>query len=291
MPSVAWPRETPGARLNEIVTDGKLALVIHRQRYVRGLEVSERRQRYGCAAGGAQINILQRLGRLLELRRDFHDHVVLVERTVHGGNLPLPEGVVERVINILRRNSQPAGGVAVNHQLRLQSFILLVSIYVAQFRQAAHFLQQQRTPVIEFIQVLALYRVLVLRLPVAPANRQVLLRLQEQRGSRNHRKFTPQSIDHIVGAEVARVPEVGRLALAAPIERLQHDEEPPLIGRSSLRPRTRPPCRPPDPSVRFARTVPSCRSWPGTKYPVPPEPSPAAAPYPAVGKSLWARLM
>ena len=124
----------------------KLALVIHRQRNVGGHEVSERRQRYGRAAGGAQVNILQSLGRLLELRRDFHDHVVLVERTVHGGDLPLSEGVVERIVDVLRGYTQPAGGVAIDHQLRLQSLILLVGIHVAQFRQAAHFLQQQRTP-------------------------------------------------------------------------------------------------------------------------------------------------
>ena len=85
-----------------------------------------------------------------------------------------------------------------------------------------------------------MYRVLILRLPVAPANIQILLRLQEQRGSGNHREFAPQSIDHIVGAKVARVPEVGGLALAALLEWFQHDEEPALVGR---RPSTREPDR------------------------------------------------
>ena len=110
------------------------------------------------------------------------------------------QGVIERIVDVLRSYTQTARRVAINDQLRLQSFILLVCIHVAQFGQPAHLLQQQRTPVVEFIQVLALYRVLILGRPEAPANGQILLRLQEQRGSRNRFKFTPQSIDHIVGA-------------------------------------------------------------------------------------------
>ena len=93
----------------------------------------ECRQRYRRAAAGAQVNILQRLSGLLILRRNFHDHMVLIQRPVHGRDLALSESIIERVIDVLGRNSQPAGRVTIDHQLRLQSFILLVSIYVAQF--------------------------------------------------------------------------------------------------------------------------------------------------------------
>jgi len=119
MARVASPSEIPGARLNEIVTDGNWALVIHSQRYVRGREVSERRQRYGCAARRSQVNILQGLSRLLELRRHFHDYVVLIQRAVHGGYLPLSECIIERIVDVLRSHPQAAGGIAVDHQLCL----------------------------------------------------------------------------------------------------------------------------------------------------------------------------
>ena len=62
----------------------------------------EGRQWHGRPCGRAQINILQGLGSLLKLRRNFHDHVILVQRPVHGGNLPLPKRVVESVVQRLR---------------------------------------------------------------------------------------------------------------------------------------------------------------------------------------------
>ena len=138
--------------------------MIHRQRSIRRLVVRERSQWNGRSGGRPQIDILQGLGSLLELRRNLHDHVILIERPVHRRNLPLPKGVVERVVQGLRSNSQTAGRVAIDDQLRLQSLILLVRILVAQFRQRPQLLQQPRRPVVQVIQVRALQRVLVLRI-------------------------------------------------------------------------------------------------------------------------------
>ena len=67
------------------------------------------------------------------MRRNFHDHVILVQRPVHGRDLPLSERVVESVVQGLRSNAQTAGGITIDHELGLQSFILLVRILVAQF--------------------------------------------------------------------------------------------------------------------------------------------------------------
>ena len=51
-------------------------------------------------------------GLLLELRRDFQHHVILVELREHGRHLALAERVVERVVDQLRRDAEPRSGVA-----------------------------------------------------------------------------------------------------------------------------------------------------------------------------------
>src|ERR1700734_2684604 len=209
----------------------KLALVIHRQRYVGRREVSKGRQGYGRAEGRPQVNILQRIGGLLELRRDLHDHVILVERTVNGRDLPLSEGIVKRIINVLRGDAQPAGGVAVDHQLGLQSAILLVGIHVAQFLQHAHFRQQSRRPAVELVQIFALQRVLILRIALATTDGQILSGLQIECGPRHDRQLAAKAVDHVVGGNVgAGLPEMMRRTLAPLGQRLQHDKEPALIG-------------------------------------------------------------
>jgi hypothetical protein len=75
-----------------------LPLVIHRQRRVRGLVARKGGQRHGRSGGRAQINVLQGFRSLLELRCNFHDHVILVQRPVHSGDLPLSKRVVQGVV-------------------------------------------------------------------------------------------------------------------------------------------------------------------------------------------------
>ena len=50
--------------------------------------------------GSANIDTLQRLGTAEKFGSDFHNHEVLIELAVHDGDLPLTEGVVERIIDI-----------------------------------------------------------------------------------------------------------------------------------------------------------------------------------------------
>ena len=53
---------------------------------------------------------------------------------------PLPEGVVERIVEQLRRDAEARGRVAVVRQLGLQALILLVAVDVGEDRD---FLQRQ----------------------------------------------------------------------------------------------------------------------------------------------------
>src|ERR1700730_14749188 len=81
----------------------KLSLVGNCQRRHRGLIVRECAERnFVTTASRADIDILERIGTLLELLSHFHHDMVLVNSLIHGGDLPLAKGVVQRVIDYLR---------------------------------------------------------------------------------------------------------------------------------------------------------------------------------------------
>ena len=63
--------------------------------------------------------------------------MVLVQLRKDDGNLPLPEGVVERVVDGLRKDSQPRRRVAIDGEVGPQSAVKLVGGYIAQFRRRA----------------------------------------------------------------------------------------------------------------------------------------------------------
>ena len=60
-------------------------------------------------------------GLLLKLRRDFHDHVILVQPRVNVGDLALAEGVVQRVVDLLHIDAQARGGIAIDDQRGFQA--------------------------------------------------------------------------------------------------------------------------------------------------------------------------
>ena len=60
------------------------------------------------AAGGADEDLVERLRALPVLRRHLHHHVILVARRVDHRDLALAEGVVERVVDLLRRRCRAA---------------------------------------------------------------------------------------------------------------------------------------------------------------------------------------
>src|ERR1019366_9179651 len=58
------------------------------------------------------VNALQCIRRHLILRVNLEHHVILIQRLVDGRDLALTEGVVEDVVDLRRRNSQPRRGIA-----------------------------------------------------------------------------------------------------------------------------------------------------------------------------------
>ena len=94
----------------------------------RRREAREGGKRDVLSGGRLGVEGPQNLRVLPILRRHFHDDVILVQGRVHGRNLALAEGVVERIVDILRRQAQARGGVPVDGELRRLAVILLVGV-------------------------------------------------------------------------------------------------------------------------------------------------------------------
>src|SRR5260370_41807821 len=106
--------------------------MVQRQRRVIRVEAREGAQRDLRSVGGLYVNVLQRIGILLELWIDFHNHVVLVQLRKNRGDLALAKGVVERVVNVGRKNTEAGSGVAVDRNRSEKARVQLVAGHVAQ---------------------------------------------------------------------------------------------------------------------------------------------------------------
>jgi len=72
---------------------------------------------------------------LPELGRHLHHDAVLVLRLVDHRYLPLPKGVVERVVDLANGEPEARRGGPVDDQIGLEPPLLLVEIDVGQQRQ------------------------------------------------------------------------------------------------------------------------------------------------------------
>ena len=64
-------------------------------------------------AGRTDINLIQELRILPELRRRLHHDVILIQRRIHRRYLALTESIVERVVDQLRGDVEPRSGRAI----------------------------------------------------------------------------------------------------------------------------------------------------------------------------------
>src|SRR5215469_2550452 len=88
------------------------------------------------AAAGADIDLVQYLGRLPELGRHLHHDMVLVLRLVDHRHLPLAKGVVKRVVDLADGETEARRTGPVDDQTGLGPPLLLVEIDVGQQRQS-----------------------------------------------------------------------------------------------------------------------------------------------------------
>ena len=129
---------------------------------------------------------------------DLHDHEVLIEAGVHGGDLALTEGVVEDLVDGGCGDAEARGGVAIDDEGCRKPLILLVGGGVAQLGHGAHAGEQAGSPGVEFVQVFVRERVLILRVAATASDLDILLGLEEERGAGDAGKFSAQSIHDFV---------------------------------------------------------------------------------------------
>ncbi len=160
--------------------DRELALVIDGKRAGLLGQPGDRAQRH-CAAGRrVQVDVRQCRRPFLKLGLHFQDHAILVELGKDGGNLPLAERVVQRVVDQLRREPEARCSAAIDVQHRPQALILLIAGDVTQHRNVVEPLHQPLRPDGELLGIGILQGVLILRAADPVFDRQVLHRLHEQ---------------------------------------------------------------------------------------------------------------
>ena len=79
------------------------------------------------------IDMLQDIRIVLELRQRFQDHVILIELGVHRIDLALSKGVVQRVVDGGRSDAKPRRSDAIDDQRNCKPSGLLVGGYILKF--------------------------------------------------------------------------------------------------------------------------------------------------------------
>ena len=59
----------------------------------------------------------------MKSRRHLEHHVILIQLREHGGHLALAICVVKRIVDHRRRDAEPRGRVAIEHQLYAKPFV------------------------------------------------------------------------------------------------------------------------------------------------------------------------
>jgi len=118
----------------------------NRQLRLALFHMGQARQPHLAAVGGLDVDLVQRIRPQGLARLGLQHHAVLAGLGVDGGNLPLTEGVVQRIGDGRHVDAQARGRIAVDHQVHLQALVLQVAGDVGELRQLAQGMDQLFTP-------------------------------------------------------------------------------------------------------------------------------------------------
>ena len=85
--------------------------------------------------------------------QDLQDHYVLIGRRVDDGDLALAVGAEERVLDLLRRDAERDGAIAIDIHHHLRAGDLHVAVDVHEAGQGAHFVGELRRPLVDLLEV------------------------------------------------------------------------------------------------------------------------------------------
>src|SRR5262249_41737616 len=169
------------------------------------------------AHGGAQVNVLQILQSILELRFDFQHDPILVRLREYGRDLALAKGVIQHIIDRLYTDAEAGRGIAIDDQARLQAQVLVVASDITQLRQLLQLLHKARRPEAQLFGIGIFETVLKLRTADAILDGQVLHRLHEERNALHIDQGRLQAADDVAGTVMPL------------LERLQVDLDTPAV--------------------------------------------------------------
>ena len=231
------------------------------------------------AAEDANVDVVQRGRALLKFGLDLQHHAVLIGLSEDGGNQPLAEGVVQRVVDGRGRYAEPARGIAVDLHIGLQAAVLQVAGDVGELWNLPQPIHQPGHPEAQLVGVGILDAELVLRAAHPVLDGQILHRLHVERDALHLRELLLQAADHR-----SRVDAAFR-------QRLQVDQHAPAVQRRVDAVHTDERRQARDSRIlqhharqRLLALAPSRR----TRSTAAPPKSPGSPPYPAPGRSPWA---
>ncbi|MNQ80753.1 hypothetical protein D3C85_957460 [compost metagenome] len=197
----------------------ELADVGDRQLRLTLLDMRQAGQAHLPAIGGLDVNLVQRIRADLLAGLRLQHHAVLTGLGVDRGNLPLTEGVVQRIGDVRHRHPDPRRRIAVDHQIDLQALVLQIAGDVGQFRPVGQGLDQTPAPQAQQLRVRRRHAELVLRAADPVLDGQVLHRLHEQANAHQGVQLRLQAAD-----------DLGRTQVALPV-RLEIDQQAAAVER------------------------------------------------------------
>src|SRR3954465_4130998 len=144
--------------------------------------------------------------------------MMLIVSLVEGRDLPLTERIVKRVVNGCGRDAQPGSLVAIYDDVALQSARLLIARDVRKPPVLPQLIDQSSGPIVEFLQVWRLERVLEQSFARAATGANVLHRLEDRQQAFDRRELLSEAVDNL---------GYGGLAFSA---RFQGDEHAAIIN-------------------------------------------------------------
>ena len=193
-----------GARLNESVTAGNWLWWVSESAVIEG-DLGDDAHRHLVAGGRADEELLDGVRVGGEIRLHLQDDVVLPVLVEVGRHLPLAEGVVERVVDVLGEDAQPRGGVAVDLHVHLQAGDLEIGGDVLELGQLLQHLDHLGRPGAQLVHVGVLEGVLVLRPRRPTAGAEVLHRLEVGHDPRDLGELGAQAGDDLIGGGALHV--------------------------------------------------------------------------------------
>ena len=106
----------------------------HGQRRSRDAKMDKGRER-NCIPLGDDIDSLERTRIVFETRIDLEHHVILIQRPVDCRYFSLTEGIVQGIIDLLRRDAKASGSIAIDRGILFQAIHLLIAVHIAELWQ------------------------------------------------------------------------------------------------------------------------------------------------------------